>query len=237
MKKRILILVVLLTTSCASYMLNDGYSYHFNLRTQYKTASTNKYTTDAVNEKLVDPVSKYGFGNSETIIYSNTNDDSYFLEIYPRSKDSLAAITNLKDKRIHYFKVSDVKKEEDGEVTFKFKYINSKQGWGPSPLHAHDFEFRITESDSLVKTVLMIEWLNKKREKFITIRQLKIKDFPANMFSVYRFGRLHPYEVHSNINFNQNGIVVSSKRHDINSDYFTYLSKIKRVNFILEPKK
>lgn len=82
-----------------------------------------------------------------------------------------------------------------------------------------------------MKTVRMIKYKNKKRKKVLEEAELIIVKFKTNMFSLFRFSCLHPYEHSKKLNYNQKGIVKSYKPLERRKSYSIYLDLIEEVNF------
>lgn len=189
-------------------------NYKFNLLTNYK--------------------SENGF-YKEKIIYSNKNDNSYFLKIYKFKDKNIGEIVDLKNSKHHFFKV--IESEGNEKVAYhQFVYENS------SNVFYRDlptvFDFKVIAKDSLSKTVKLIKYKNKRKKIIIGIAELKIKNIPYKLFSLFRFSCLHPYEYFTNLSFNENGIVESYKSLNTKNPIFIYLDYYsENVDFELKIKR
>ncbi len=175
-------------------------NYQFNLLTNYK--------------------SENGF-YKQKIIYSNKNDNSYFLYIYKFKDKNIGEIIDLKNSKHHFFKVIESEGYEK-EIHHQFKYENTSDVFYRD-LPNTVFDFKVIAKDSLSKTVKLIKYKNKKKKIITSIAELKIKNIPYNLFSLFRFSCLHPYENFTNLSFGENGIVESYKLLDTKNPIFIYL--------------
>ena len=195
MKKYILIIVILIS-SIKIYAQN----YTFNLLTNYK--------------------SENGF-YEEKAVFSNKENNSYFLTIREFENQKTANLQDLKSFYAHEFKVIEPTKNGKNTTT-QFVYVTSYKIKKREDIPTtHDF--KIVKSDSLLKTVKITTYRNKHRKKIIDTAEFIIKDSPYNLFPVFRYSCLHPYEDSNDFNFNENGMVESYKGFDENEPIFIYL--------------
>ena len=194
--KKYLLLIVILISSINIYAQN----YTFNLLTNYK--------------------SENGF-YQEKAVFSNKENNSYFLIIREFENQKTAYLRDLNSFNTHQFKV--IEPTTNGkDTTTQFEYVTSykikKRDDIPT---THDF--KIVQRDSLLKTVKITTYRNKNRKKIINTAEFKIKDSPYNLFPVFRYSCLHPYEESNDFNFNENGMVESYKGFDGKEPIFIYL--------------
>lgn len=183
MKKTMLLIVVLIST-----MELFSQNYKFNLLTNYK--------------------SENGF-YKERVVFSNKENGTYFLTIRPFKNQKTAFLIDLKSLYEHQFKVLEGN-ISGNEITTQFIYLNSYKIKKREDLYK-THSFKVIKQDSVSKTVKMITYLDKRKNKIIDTAELLIKDSPYNLFPVFRFSCLHPYEFHDEFNFNENGMVESYK--------------------------
>lgn len=199
MKKNILIIVFLIST-----IKIYAQHYKFNLVTTYK--------------------SENGFYKEKTV-FSNKENGSYFLTIREFENQKTAYLDDLKSSYQHQFKI--IENTIDGkETTTNFIYLNS-QKIKKEETSAATREFKVVQRDSLSKTVNIINYKNEHKKKIIGTATLIIKDSSFNLFPVFRYSCLHPYERFYEFNFNENGIVESYKSLYKNEPIFIYLDYFK----------
>ena len=162
----------------------------------------------------------------ESVVYSNTENLNYFLYLKKENDKTIANLFDLEKKKYHTFKVVE-SKDTLNQVFFQFIYLSSKKYIENRTTKKNAFKFETKKNDSLFRIVKMSR-VNKSG-KVLGVSELKIKNYPYNLFPIFRFSCLHPYELASDININETGIVESFKKANI---YF-YLDYFKKVNFEL----
>lgn len=189
-------------------------NYKFNLLTKYK--SENSFY-------------------KEQNIYSNKNDHSFFLKVYKFGDKITGEIVDLKNSKHHFFKVIENKGiEKDNLLLFKYK-SSSNISYRNLPVV---YDFKTLAKDSLSKTIKLITYKNKRKKKIISIAELKIKNSPYNLFSLFRFSCLHPFEYNKSLSYNKNGIVESYKSLNTKNPIFIYLDYYsENVNFEIKVKR
>lgn len=205
MKKIILLFLLLIP------LLSFSQQYSFNILTKYK--SENSFS-------------------KESVVYSNKENDSYFLKLDKNNEknQTKAFLIDLNNSKKHSFKVIE-SKNDSNEFFFKFVYLKSQDYFIHEPLKGHYYKYEIVKKDSLSKTVKMS--LMNKRGKAISTSELEFKNYPFNLFPVFRYSCLHPFEYSKNINFNGTGIVKSYKTFDKKKVIHIYLDYFKEVSLLL----
>lgn len=181
MKKTILIIILIVP------LLGKAQVYKFNLLTRY--------------------VSTNGF-YKENIVYSNKDDDSYFLRLYLNNSKYKAILIDLNQLKQHFFKVTE-SYDDKNEVFFKFDYLNSNSFKRRPDADNYRFEFEVIKIDSTFRIVEMKKIFRKK--KVISVATLKIKNNPSKLFPLFRFSNLHPHEYNPKMKYYKTGLVESYK--------------------------
>lgn len=211
----------LFTTYLFLFFFSIAFSqeYKFNLLTSYNL----KYNLGSASSfKEVD---------RNRLIYSNSNDTSYFLLLDNDPNQNSAYLTDLKNNKIHFLKLKEIKSKEKQLVTFE--YLRTKNLVHFDVNKKVVVEFEIIKQDSTYKTVKMTTFKNSKKKKIQGISELIIKNHQKKLFPLFRFSCMHTLEYHTEIDFGDNGIVESSKSLT-NNDYRTKLSIQKEVNLTLK---
>lgn len=207
MKKNIILILIFITPFCLSQ------HYSFNILTKYK--------------------SENGF-YKESVVYSNKANDKYFLKIKKYKNRTIASLIDLDKSKKHSFKVTEIRNNYN-EVFFKFTYEESSDYNLDEPLKGYHLVFDVIKKDSLSKTVRMD--LVNKRGKVVGKSELKFKHYEHNLFPVFRYSCLHPFELSKNENFKGKGLVERYKRvNKDNTITIYYLDYFKEVNLELSIK-
>ncbi|MCK0157909.1 hypothetical protein MWU65_12000 [Cellulophaga sp. F20128] len=202
MKKTIILLFLCNSIFC--YTQN----YKFNILTRYKSSN----------------------GYLETVVYSNKENDNYFLKLKKYKNETIAYLTDLKNLKKHRFKVIESKGKLN-EIFFQFVYLDTDIYYINNPFKDNYFKFETEKSDSLSKIVKM-STINK-RQKIINNSELKIKKYSHNLFPVFRFSCLHPYEDAVEKKNIGTGIVQSYTSNNKKNSIYIYLDYFKEVNLEL----
>ena len=147
--------------------------------------------------------------NFEKIIYSNSKDQNYFLLINGNSALKRATLCDLKKMISHNFEVLESKSR--GEVFFEFKYVDSKMINYNKIFYEYEFEYTTIDNDSLNKTIKVDVYKNSKRKKSKMSLILQLKKSTDNLFPLFRFSCLHPFELIQKLNVLGNFIIESAK--------------------------
>lgn len=207
MKKAILIIILL------SPLFGSAQEYNFNLLTKYVSAN--------------------GF-SKESIVYSNMTNDSYFLKLFKHKKKYKAFIVDLKTLKQHYFKVTESFNDKN-EVFFQFDYRNTQSFTIPYNARNFSFDFKKKKTDSTFAIVEMTTL--KYKTEIIGKANLKIKKHPSNLFPLFRFSNLHPFEYNSMMTYPETGLVEKYTRVYEKDTITIKLDFYKDVNFQLKAKK
>lgn len=211
----------LFTTYLFLFLCSIAFSqeYKFNLLTSYNL----KYNLGSASSfKEVD---------KNRLIYSNSNDTSYFLLLDNEPNQNSAHITDLKNNKIHFLKLKEIKSKEEQFVTFEYLRTENLVHFDVNKKVVVEFE--TIKQDSTYKTVKMTIFKNSKKKKIQGISELIIKNHPKKLFPLFRFSCMHTLEYRTEIDFGDNGIVESSKSLT-NNNYRTKLNIQKEINLTLK---
>ena len=137
-----------------------------------------------------------------------------------------AYLDDLKSLYTHKFKIIEDTIGSE-ETTFQFIYEDSYKITDRNIAFTHDF--KIVKRDSLSKTVKIITYKNHRKKKIINTAELIIKEAAFNLFSVFRYSCLHPYEQSKEFSFNENGIVESYRSLDSKQSVSIFLDYIQHI--------
>ena len=137
----------------------------------------------------------------ENVVFSNSNDQSYFLNF--QEKD--AYLFDTKRFFRHRFKV---KNNKDGKPVLVYK--NSIKLDEVNPATEYSFKFETIKEDSVQKIIKMIPLRNGEivGPEYVELTAKKIN---SNLFPTFRFACLHLYETRTDININENLVIVNSR--------------------------
>lgn len=202
MKKTILLILFFNT------LLSFSQHYKFNILTKYKSMN--------------------GFYKGKSI-YSNKENNYYFLNIDKINNKISAEILDLKRSRKHRFRVIE-NISSLNEKSYQFVFLKSIKFKIHEPLKGYRHKFSIISKDSISKVVKMS--LVNKKGKVINNAELKIKNYPFNLFPVFRYICLHPFEFSQNTYFNGTGIVESYTQYNKKNkeNVHIYLDFFEEVN-------
>lgn len=143
----------------------------------------------------------------QSIVYSDSNNDSFFLSLDPFKNSSKAILIDFEKRVYHKFKV--IRTEENKEISFQFRYKSTTNFKTPDKYFDHDFAFEEIESDSIFRKVKVLIYENSKKKKSITSQIITLKKTVNNLFSLYRVSCLHPFGMFDKIKYPGNYMVIS----------------------------
>jgi hypothetical protein len=145
----------------------------------------------------------------DRIVFSNSDDQSYFLLIKTMEQDNVAILVDLRTKKIHRY--SFIEQSANKKMPLRFTFLNSEKLKPIRITRNYRFEFKTINEDSLFKTIRMTIYKNKRKNKIVGETELKAKKSTKNLFPLYRFSYLHLFEYRTDIDLNENVTIVSSK--------------------------
>ncbi len=167
---------------------SQAQKYEFDLLTKYNSISVNF--------------------ERESLVYSNSRNQNYFLYVERDSLTKHAKLYDIENKTLHNFSILESKQKN--ELFFEFKYLDSKAINQVSSFNNYEFDVKTINSDSINKVIKIELFKNKKRKKPEMISVLKVKNSNNNLFPLFRFSCLHPFEFNRNLNIPENVIVESA---------------------------
>jgi hypothetical protein len=196
--------------------------FNLNIQAQkYEFDLLTKYTSKMVNYE------------HESLAYSNTKDQNYILYINGNSLTKNATLYDLGKMTLHNFSVSESKIEN--EIFFEFEYkktlpINQKTNYNNYKLEA-----KTINNDSLNKEIKIDIFKKSNVKKPEITLVLKVKKINNNLFPLFRFSCLHPFEFNQNLNLSENLKVESAKEINLSGQLIEHrLVSEKEVKFEIE---
>lgn len=154
-------------------------------------------------------LTKMELSNFENIIYSNSKDENYFLMVKENSELKKATLYDLKKMILHNYEV--VESKSGDEIFFEFKYMDSNIINPNNRFHKYEFEYTKIDDDSLNKKIKVEVYKNSKRKKPELSLILQLKKSNNNLFPLFRFSCIHPFELIQELNISENFIIESAK--------------------------
>lgn len=142
--------------------------------------------------------------NSNQSIYINSNDSSYFLELFGSSENRFALLYDLKNNIRHYFDMSKTDSKKYNYYTFKYK--NSQNIQTDQNIEKPNFEFVTTNNENK-----LIIYKNDKKKKIIFEASYIEKESETNLFYVFRASVLEPYLLFAEIDPNKKIMITSAE--------------------------
>jgi hypothetical protein len=139
----------------------------------------------------------------ESVIYSNSKNEKYFLYVDGNTESKNAILYDFANMISHNFKVKESKIQN--EMFFEFEYLNSKNINLENKFGEFELEYKSIGNDSLKKEIKIdiYDKTKKLRESYV----LRVKKSKTNLFPLFRFSCLHPLEFNQNINLPENIMV------------------------------
>ncbi len=142
---------------------------------------------------------------TESACYANENDLTYFLETH-LNHSQFASITDLKNMKVHNFKM--IEEEIDGRLNVSFKYLYSVDREGGSERKSYSVSFTTLNEDNLGKKILMrCDW--NTRKNVVQETTLNIHNYNKNLFKLFHFMTMK-MTMREDVNPQVNGFVESS---------------------------
>jgi hypothetical protein len=182
--------------------------------------------------------SNFDHNKRESISYSNSNSDTYFLRLEKSVNSFGAKLFDYKNRKVHRFTV--VESKIKNEIFFKFNYLDTYylQHFNKNHYSKYVFDFQTVESNDSVKKVKLNVYKNSKKRKSLKDFDLVIKKNSSNLFPVFRINSIHPYEFVEKLNIFENGIVVSANEKTVSGEQIEFkLEELKQVSFELDIPK
>jgi hypothetical protein len=174
----------------------------------------------------------------ESISYSNSNSDTYFLRLEKSVNSFRAKLFDYKNLKVHRFTV--VESKVKNEIFFKFNYLDTYylQHFNKNHYSKYVFDFQTVESNDSIAKVKLNVYRNSKKKKSLKDFDLVIKKNSSNLFPVFRINSIHPYEFVEKLNIFENGVVISANEKTVLGDQIELkLEELKQVSFEIDIPK
>jgi hypothetical protein len=179
-----------LTLFLASLTTVFGQKLHFDVMVEYTTTYENS--------------------NYDRSAFAMSSNDNYILQIINNPDGTqVAYVVDLKALKEHVFTVSESIIEK-GLKNIKFTYLKTvKHKFARTPARGIYFDFISMSNNDSVETVNLNSYKNKSKTKLSNILELKIIKSEVNLFPLFRFICLHPFEYITELNYNGAGLVTN----------------------------
>lgn len=201
-----------LTLFLASLTTVFGQKLHFDVMVEYTTTYENS--------------------NYDRSAFAMSSNDNYILKIVSSpDAQKVAYVADLKALKSHEFSITESIIEK-GLKNIKFTYLKTvKHKFARTPARGIYFDFISMSNNDSVETVNLNSYKNKSKTKLSNILELKIIKSEVNLFPLFRFICLHPFEYITEINYNGAGLVTNCVNK--NGEKTHVLKAFREVNFEL----
>jgi len=179
-----------LTLFLASLTTVFGQKLHFDVMVEYTTTYENS--------------------NFDRSAYAMSSNDNYILKIVSSPDgQKVAYVADLKALKSHEFSITESIIENDLK-NIKFTYIKTvKHKFARTTARGIYFDFMSVSNSDGVETVNLNSYKNKAKTKLTNSLELKIIKSEVNLFPLFRFICLHPFEYITELNYNGAGLVTN----------------------------
>lgn len=139
--------------------------------------------------------------------FTNSKNDTYCLKLFRLEDSYEGRIFDYNNKKVHYFRVDNIKSENIDDDEFVFLYTSDLSGINENWYSKYLFEFKTIDENESYKKVKLNVYKNSKRKKSIISYDLELIPNDTNLFSTFRLSCIHPLEFVSKFNMNENYIV------------------------------
>ena len=201
-----------LTLFLASLTTVFGQKLHFDVMVEYTTTYENS--------------------NYDRSAYAMSSNDNYILKIVSSPDgQKVAYVADLKALKSHEFSITESIIENDLK-NIKFTYIKTvKHKFARTTARGVYFDFMSVSNSDGVETVNLNSYKNKSKTKLTNSLELKIIKSELNLFPLFRFICLHPFEYITELNYNGAGLVTNCVNK--NGEKTHVLKAFREVNFEL----
>lgn len=151
---------------------------------------------------------------SERNTYGMSTNDNYIMRVLNNHDGSQSAhVYDLKSLKRYEFQLIE-EKPNNGNTTHKFAHLNTfaYNDYFPHSAAAKNahFNFENVSVENNIETVKLIFYKNKSKTKTSRTFELKILNSELNLFPLFRFTCLHPWEFTTELNYEKPGLVTSA---------------------------
>ncbi len=179
-----------LTLFLTSFTALFGQKLHFDVMVEYTTTYENS--------------------NYDRSAYAMSSNENYILKIVSSADgQKVAYVSDLKGLKVHEFSITESVIENDLK-NIKFTYIKTvKHKFARTTARGIYFDFVSISNNDDVETVNLNSYKNKAKTKLTNSLELKIVKSEVNLFPLFRFLCLHPFEYIKELNYNGAGLVTN----------------------------
>ena len=179
-----------LTLFLASLTTVFGQKLHFDVMVEYTTTYENS--------------------NYDRSAYAMSSNDNYILKIVSSPDgQKVAYVADLKALKSHEFSITESIIENDLK-NIKFTYIKTvKHKFARTTARGIYFDFMSVSNRDGLETVNLNSYKNNAKTKLTNSLELKIIKSEVNLFPLFRFICLHPFEYITELNYNGAGLVTN----------------------------
>jgi len=159
---------------------------------------------------MVEYTTIYENSNYDKSAYAMSSNDNYILKIVSYADgQKIAYVADLKGLKSHEFSITESIIENDLK-NIKFTYIKTvKHKFARTMARGIYFDFVSESNNDGVETVKLNSYKNKAKTKLSNSLELKIIKSEVNLFPLFRFLCLHPFEYITELNYNGAGLVTN----------------------------
>ncbi|MCF8319941.1 MAG: hypothetical protein K9I35_01895 [Flavobacterium sp.] len=159
---------------------------------------------------MVEYTTTYENSNYDKSAYAMSSNDNYILKIVSYADgQKIAYVADLKGLKSHEFSITESIIENDLK-NIKFTYIKTvKHKFARTMARGIYFDFVSESNNDGVETVKLNSYKNKAKTKLSNSLELKIIKSEVNLFPLFRFLCLHPFEYITELNYNGAGLVTN----------------------------
>lgn len=153
----------------------------------------------------------------------NTEDDTYYMQIYNKNDSLISRILDTKENQVHYFNI-------DKSDSLKLKFIRTQK----LKNFVKDYKFEFSEIEDKKDYKEIIFKIYNSKNKRIARFNLKIKETEKNLFSIFKLSTLETL-LSTDIIPSTNFLVLEAKGTNTSGGYIKYnLDSIEDINLNVE---
>lgn len=168
----------------------------------------------------------------QILCFTNSKNDTYCLKLFKLEDSYEGKIFDYNNKKVHYFKVENIKSDNINDDEFVLLYTSDLSGINENWYSKYLFEFKTIDENESYKKVTLNVYKNSKRKKSIMSYDFELIPNETNLFSAYRLSCIHPFEFVSKFNIYENYIVKKAVGNTLSGEKIeNNLLQYKKVDF------
>jgi hypothetical protein len=168
----------------------------------------------------------------QAFCFTNSKNDTYCLKLSKLEDSYEGRIYDYNDKKVHYFRVENIKSDTVHDDEFVFLYTSDLSGINENWYSKYLFEFKTIDENESYKKVKLNVYKNSKRKKSIMSYDFELILNDTNLFSTFRLSCIHPFEFVSKFNMYENYLVKNAVGNTLSGKKIeNNLLVYKKVNF------